>query len=137
MALISISEVAKLINKHEKTIYRHMSQGKISFIISKNGVKKIDTSEVYRVYGSDINHDIENDKKINMRSHENVKLEKENEYLKGKLEIFERLLEEKEKRNQDLQKLILLLENKNQSTIQNLEEKSKKITKPRWKFWEK
>jgi len=52
MALVSISEAARLTKKGRSTIQRHMKQGKLSISYDDTGASKIDTSELLRVYGS-------------------------------------------------------------------------------------
>jgi len=52
MALVSISEAARLTKKGRSTIQRHMKQGKLSISYDDTGASKIDTSELLRAYGS-------------------------------------------------------------------------------------
>ncbi|MFX1768093.1 DNA-binding protein [Paraburkholderia sp. A1RI-2L] len=51
MATVSISEAARLTGKSTKTLYRLASQGKLSLSLDENGAKKVDTSELVRVFG--------------------------------------------------------------------------------------
>ena len=49
MAIVSVSEAARLVGKSRRTIQRDIAAGKLSKC--DNG-KKLDTSELIRVYGS-------------------------------------------------------------------------------------
>ena len=50
MALVTISEASRLTGKARKTIYAHIQSGKVSSRLGKDKVRKIDTSELVRVY---------------------------------------------------------------------------------------
>ena len=52
MAIVSVSEAARLVGKNRRTIQRDIAAGKLSKC--DNG-KKLDTSELIRVYGSLLN----------------------------------------------------------------------------------
>lgn len=52
MAIVSVSEAARLVGKSRRTIQRNIAAGKLSKC--DNG-KKLDTSELIRVYGSLLN----------------------------------------------------------------------------------
>ena len=52
MAIVSVSEAARLVGKSRRTIQRDIAAGKLSKC--DNG-KKLDTSELIRVYGSLLN----------------------------------------------------------------------------------
>ncbi|WP_330926769.1 hypothetical protein [Candidatus Sororendozoicomonas aggregata] len=51
MSRHKVSEAAVLVGKNRKTLYAHISSGKISAQIDEEGTKFIDTSELVRVYG--------------------------------------------------------------------------------------
>jgi len=51
MSLVSITKAAQLSGKSVRTIQRHLSSGKLSFVMTPNNIKSIDTSELIRVYG--------------------------------------------------------------------------------------
>jgi len=51
MAIVSISEAAKLVRKGRQTLYNHNEKGKLSFTKTEEGKPGIDTSELQRVYG--------------------------------------------------------------------------------------
>ena len=60
MAIVSVSEAARLVGKSRRTIQRDIAAGKLSKC--DNG-KKLDTSELIRVYGSLLNAPNDADKK--------------------------------------------------------------------------
>lgn len=51
MAVVSISEAARLTGKSTKTLYRMASQGRLSVSLDENGAKTVDISELVRVFG--------------------------------------------------------------------------------------
>ena len=51
MAIVSISQAAKLVRKGRQTLYNHNDKGKLSFTTDEEGKPGIDTSELERVYG--------------------------------------------------------------------------------------
>lgn len=51
MALVSISEAAKLVRKNRTTIYRDIEKGRLSKTVSGQGETRIETSELMRTYG--------------------------------------------------------------------------------------
>lgn len=51
MAIVSISQAAKLVRKGRQTLYNHNEKGKLSFTKTEEGKPGIDTSELERVYG--------------------------------------------------------------------------------------
>jgi len=51
MAIVSISEAAKLVRKGRQTLYNHNDKGKLSFTKTEAGKPGVDTSELERVYG--------------------------------------------------------------------------------------
>lgn len=51
MALVSISEAAKLVRRNRSTIYRDIERGRLSKTVSQDGEAQIDTSELLRTYG--------------------------------------------------------------------------------------
>lgn len=46
-----IPEAAEMVGKDRKTLYRHMSIGKLSYEIDEDGFRYLETSELIRVYG--------------------------------------------------------------------------------------
>ena len=51
MALVTITKASHLAGLTRQSIYRHIKQGKVSAITQNDGTRKIDTSELIRVYG--------------------------------------------------------------------------------------
>lgn len=51
MALVSITQAAKLVRKNRSTLYRDIERGRLSKTISPEGETQIDTSELLRTYG--------------------------------------------------------------------------------------
>lgn len=52
MALVSITEAAKLVRRNRSTIYRDIEKGRLSKTVTPDGETQIDTSELLRAYGS-------------------------------------------------------------------------------------
>jgi len=50
VALVTISEASRLTGKARKTLYAHIKSGKVSSRLGKDKVRRIDTSELARVY---------------------------------------------------------------------------------------
>lgn len=51
MALVSITEAAKLVSRGRATLYRDIKNGRLSKSVSSNGETAIETSELVRAYG--------------------------------------------------------------------------------------
>jgi hypothetical protein len=51
MALVSISEAAKLVRRNRSTLYRDIERGRLSKTVSPEGDTQIETSELLRTYG--------------------------------------------------------------------------------------
>jgi len=130
MALVSISEAARLTKKARSTIQAYIKQGKLSKTTDNNtGVVGIEISELIRVFGelnlnktskSTLHKDevlIHDTTLINTVEIQQIK--QENAVLKARLEEKELLLAEKDKR-------LLLLENK---------QKEKPPVQKKWWQW--
>jgi hypothetical protein len=52
MALVSITEAARLVRRNRSTIYRDIEKGRLSKTVTPEGETQIDTSELLRAYGS-------------------------------------------------------------------------------------
>ncbi|RZI43562.1 hypothetical protein EGT07_07225 [Herbaspirillum sp. HC18] len=52
MALVSITEAAKLVRRNRSTIYRDIERGRLSKTVTPEGETQIETSELLRAYGS-------------------------------------------------------------------------------------
>jgi len=51
MALVTITEAAKLVLRSRRTLYRDIDKGRLSKSVAHDGATVIDTSELLRVYG--------------------------------------------------------------------------------------
>lgn len=51
MALISITEAAKLVRRNRSTLYRDIERGRLSKTVTPDGETQIDTAELLRAYG--------------------------------------------------------------------------------------
>jgi hypothetical protein len=52
MALVTITEAAKLVRRSRRTLYRDIDKGRLSKTVTHDGATVIDTSELLRVYGA-------------------------------------------------------------------------------------
>ena len=50
MALIGLTEAAKLTGKNKATIHRAMKDSRLSFTVAENGERQIDPAELERVF---------------------------------------------------------------------------------------
>lgn len=137
MALITISEASRLAGKNRTTIYKYINNRKLSVVVNADGVKKIDTSELFRVFP---------DCKIEIKQHhsdnttqqqatdEINSLKQEIQHLKELMSAQRDLLLEKDKRNEDLKQALLLIELKLPVTSEPF---TQLATKKSWKFWKK
>lgn len=113
MANISISEAARLTGKNRRTIQRHIDAGKLSKVTDPaTGVQTVDTSELARVYGKLNVAPVTATMSQTTTPQTTVDLQVENARLKLELEHARAMLEEREKRNNDLKQALLMLENK-------------------------
>lgn len=144
MALVSISEAARLTGKSRTTVQSYIKQGKLTKCTDNNGASKLDTSELLRVFGSFIGQAVNNEQSGIAVQHlagntvqvSDQNLQYKNQLLKSELELVktvlrekETLLAEKDKRNEDLKHALLLIESKLPT---------KPIpTKKSWQFWKK
>lgn len=51
MALVTITEAAKLVRRSRRSLYRDIDKGRLSKTVTNDGATVIDTSELLRVYG--------------------------------------------------------------------------------------
>lgn len=56
MALLDLTKAAKMAGVSRQTIYRKMSEGTISWDVDNQGKRRIETSELIRVFGSVNSH---------------------------------------------------------------------------------
>jgi len=137
MALITISEAARLAKKNRTTIYKYINNGKLSVVASVDGIKKIDTSELIRVF-PDCKIEKEQQQGDNATQQQSTdeinNLRKEIQHLKELMKAQQELLVEKDKRNEDLKHALLLIESKLPATH---EPQPMPVTKKSWQFWKK
>jgi len=140
MAIISISEAARLTGKSRTTIQRQIKAGKLSKCMDSAGVEGIDTSELLRVFGSFSApahvHDA-----IKQTIHVESGTAASIVQLETEINLLKKLLEEKDKRileiqqhNDSLKHAMLLLENK-QNADTPLDGEDKLKTKNHKKSW--
>jgi hypothetical protein len=60
MALVSITEAAKLVRRNRSTLYRDIERGRLSKTVTPEGETQIDTAELLRAYGRLHSHEEEN-----------------------------------------------------------------------------
>jgi predicted site-specific integrase-resolvase len=51
MALVGLSEAAKLTGRNQTTIHRAMKTGRLCYTADETGSRRIDTAELDRVFG--------------------------------------------------------------------------------------
>lgn len=131
MAIVSISEAARLVGKSRTTVQKYIKQGKLSKCADGNNSIGIDTSELIRVFGNISGHQgacTDTEHAVQMFAGEINTSEqpyaevvsknvhdlavKDNEALKREIELLKSLLEEKDKR-------LLLLEYKEETKTEN------------------
>lgn len=155
MALVSISEAARLTGKSRKTIHTYVTSGKVTKVTDTQGRPKIDTSELIRVFGDIKVTDSKQKSQCNFSQDvtpevvtlavtENYQIE----ILKKEVEMLRELLAEKDKRNDDLKHALMLIESKLPKTPEpEPERQPEKVTpivtetvtpvatKKNWMFW--
>lgn len=157
MALVSLSEAARLTGKSRKTIHTYVTAGKVTKVTDTQGRPKIDTSELIRVFGDIKVTDKEGRSQRNFSQEvtwysvpPTVNESHQIELLKKEVDMLRELLAEKDKRNDDLKHALLLLESKIPKTQVSLSEsvqqpasstvtdKTAPVTeKKSWLFWKK
>lgn len=139
MALVTISEAARLTGKARSTLHKYIKQGKLSTTTdSETNTKKVDTSELIRVFGNikttggDIVSPVA---KLQQTTPENTHelqvklqlLEQENAHLKTEKALLERNLD-------DVRQAMLLIESKSSPVD---EQQPAPAAKKSWQFWKK
>jgi hypothetical protein len=136
MAIVSISEAARLTGKSTKTLYRMVSHGKLSVSQDESGVKTVDISELVRVFGELTGHDETREAVSMSRNGTNIEvrlrqLEMENAELRHVTELLrvekvsaEAVSAERESQLRDMRQAMRLLENVKQT----------KSKRPWWRF---
>jgi len=141
MALVSVTEAARLTGKNRATIHRYIKQGKLSQISDATNTKKVDTSELIRVFGSltaTSATPLQNDA---MQHDATPKTDQSVALLQQKIALLEQLLESKNKELQrqdehidSLKQAMLLIESKLPATPEPV---APAPTKKSWQFWKK
>jgi len=137
MALITISETARLTGKNRTTIYKYINNGKLSVVVSVDGSKKIDTSEILRVFPDCkiVEKQQHGDNVAQQHATQEVDtLRQEISHLKELMKAQQELLAEKDKRNEDLKQALLLIESKLPTTPEPV---TPQVVKKSWQFWKK
>jgi len=137
MALITISETARLTGKNRTTIYKYINSGKLSVVTGVDGSKKIDTSEVLRVFPDCkiVEKQQRGDNVTQQHATQEVDtLRQEISHLKELMKAQQELLAEKDKRNEDLKQALLLIESKLPTTPEPV---TPQVVKKSWQFWKK
>jgi len=141
MALVSVTEAARLTGKNRATIHRYIKQGKLSQISDATNTKKVDTSELIRVFGSltaTSATPLQNDA---MQHDATPKTDQSVALLQQKIALLEQLLESKNKELQrqdehidSLKQAMLLIESKLPPTPEPV---APVPAKKSWQFWKK
>lgn len=142
MALVSISEAARLTGKARSTLHKYIRQGKLSTTTDQNtGNKSIETSELIRVFGKISNSSTTDSDSVthvselqqetpNTTQSLQIKLqllEQENTHLKAEKELLSKNLD-------DIRQAMLLIESKLPTTPEPV---ALVPTKKSWQFWKK
>jgi len=142
MALVSISEAARLTGKARSTLHKYIKQGKLSTTTDQNtGNKSIETSELIRVFGKISNSSttdsdgVTNVSKLQQETPNTTQslqiklqlLEQENAHLKAEKELLSKNLD-------DIRQAMLLIESKLPTTPEPI---APVPAKKSWQFWKK
>lgn len=142
MALVSISEAARLTGKARSTLHKYIKQGRLSTTTDQNtGKKTIETSELIRVFGkisnlpTTISDSITSVSKLQPETQNDTQslqaklqlLEQENTHLKAEKELLSKNLD-------DIRQAMLLIESKLPTTPEPV---ALVPTKKPWQFWKK
>ncbi|MEQ4925517.1 DNA-binding protein [Proteus hauseri] len=142
MALVSISEAARLTGKARSTLHKYIKQGRLSTTTDQNtGKKTIETSELIRVFGkisnlpTTISDSITSVSKLQPETQNDTQslqaklqlLEQENTHLKAEKELLSKNLD-------DIRQAMLLIESKLPTTPEPV---APEPVKKSWAFWKK
>ncbi|WP_272670035.1 DNA-binding protein [Providencia sp. PROV178] len=142
MALVSISEAARLTGKARSTLHKYIKQGKLSTTTDQNtGKKNIETSELIRVFGKISNLSTTASDSVTSVSKLQPETPNDTQSLQAKLQLLEQenthLKAEKEllsKNLDDIRQAMLLIESKLPTTQEPVAPVS---AKKLWQFWKK
>ncbi|MBI6550122.1 helix-turn-helix domain-containing protein [Xenorhabdus lircayensis] len=135
MALVSISEAARLIGKSRTTVHRYISNGKLSMCTGEHGDKKLDTSELLRVFGAF--KSVHNEQGDNVTTehhvtHENNISTGNTKQLEQEIEHLKQLVTAQQSHIDSLKQAMLLIESKLPATP---EPQPAAVAKKSWQFW--
>lgn len=142
MALVSISEAARLTGKARSTLHKYIKQGKLSTTTDQHtGNKSIETSELIRVFGKITNLSTTPSDSVTGVSKQHSETPNATQSLQAKLQLLEQenahLKAEKEllsKNLDDIRQAMLLIESKLPITP---EPATPVPVKKSWQFWKK
>lgn len=141
MALVSVTEAARLTGKNRATIHRYIKQGKLSQISDATNTKKVDTSELIRVFGSLTATSATPTQSDVIQHDATSKADQSVALLQQKIALLEQLIESKNKELQrqdehidSLKQAMLLIESKLPATPEPV---APAPTKKSWLFWKK
>lgn len=142
MALVSISEAARLTGKARSTLHKYIKQGRLSTTTDQNtGKKNIETSELIRVFGNISNFSATASDSVTSVSKLQQETPNDTQSLQAKLQLLEQenthLKAEKEllsKNLDDIRQAMLVIESKLQTTPEPV---APATAKRSWKFWKK
>lgn len=137
MALVSISEASRLTSKSRTTVHRYISKGKLSICTDENGVKKIDTSELLRVFGAfkAVHH--EQSDNVTDEQHvtpNGIGEASETKQLEHEVEHLRQLVTAQQSHIDSLKQAMLLIESKLPTTPDPV---APQVVKKSWQFWKK
>lgn len=137
MALVSISEASRLTNKSRTTVHRYISKGKLSICTDENGVKKIDTSELLRVFGAfkAVHHEQSDNVTYEQHVTPNGTCEtSKTKQLEHEIEHLRQLVTAQQSHIDSLKQAMLLIESKLPTTREPV---TPPVVKKSWQFWKK
>ncbi|HIE4221734.1 TPA: helix-turn-helix domain-containing protein [Proteus mirabilis] len=137
MAQVSISEAARLIGKSRTTLHRYISTGKLSTCTDEHGAKKLDTSELLRVFGA-FKH-VHQSHSNNVTTEQHVTTQRTTDtdktsQLEQEIEHLRQLVTAQQSHIDSLKQAMLLIESKLPTTP----EPARPVpAKKSWQFWKK
>ncbi|PHM51446.1 hypothetical protein [Xenorhabdus hominickii] len=134
MAIVSISEAARLIGKSRTTVHRYISSGKLSTCTDEHGVKKLDTSELLRVFGAFSHVQPEHSDTVISEQRVTQSGTDKTKQLEHEVEHLRQLVIAQQSHIDSLKQAMLLIESKLPATSEPVAQQAAK--KP-WQFWKK
>lgn len=141
MALVSVTEAARLTGKNRATIHRYIKQGKLSQVTDATGTKKVDTSELLRVFGTLVATHATLPHSDTIQHDATQEMDHPVAVLQQKIALLEQILESKDKeiKRQDdhidsLKQAMLLIESKLPAPPEPF---TQPVVKKSWLFWKR